>query len=119
MKNKIEQIILKAIGEDTQQSNMVYLTNPVQYPKNYSREYVDGYNEAKAELRTKAPEIAQEILDSVVGEMKGKIKTKRYKLIEHHQLDKVDSITIPDSYESAFELGRDISIKDLINHLTK
>jgi hypothetical protein len=53
MKNKIEQIILKAIGEDSIE--------------------IEGFpnlaNMPRRQLRAKAPEIAQEILDSVVGEI--------------------------------------------------
>jgi hypothetical protein len=53
MKNKIEQIILKAIGEDSIE--------------------IEGFpnlaNMPRRHLRAKAPEIAQEILDSVVGEI--------------------------------------------------
>jgi hypothetical protein len=67
MKNKIEQIILKAIGGDSNQimdtitnSEGAYLPTEIEIATEV------GYNRTLADLRDKAPEIAQEILDSVV-----------------------------------------------------
>jgi vacuolar-type H+-ATPase subunit H len=60
MKNKIEQILLKAIGEDE------VLPEDAPQDEDYANE---AYNQALAELRAKASEIAEEILDSVVEEI--------------------------------------------------
>jgi hypothetical protein len=66
MKNKIEQIILKAIGMDKDTESEFKIGSENSTPR-IIRD--NGYNQALADLRAKAPEIAQEILDSVVGEI--------------------------------------------------
>lgn len=45
------------------------------------------------------------------------LKGKTYEVKSIYEKDKVDSITIPYDYESAFNLGQTISIKNFINHL--
>jgi hypothetical protein len=95
MKNKIEQIILKAIGEDKVGN---YTDSEGNLVEVYGREYANAYNQAKAELRGKAPDIAEKIIKEVVGEI---VENKSYIEDDH------------------YGLGWNNALNQIINHLTK
>ena len=56
-------------------------------------------------------------IDSEIERLKKESKTRIFTVVKHEEMDRLGAITIPSSYESAFELGRTIESKDQRKHL--
>ena len=75
----------------------------------------EWYKDFEPALRT----TLQEQREEMVKVIEGMLRTNVYKLRKHSEPLSVHDITIPADYESAFRIGKEITLKDLLSHLTK
>ena len=90
----------------------------IEEDKGYKLGWNDSLNEIKPIIEEALAEQRNEVIDECIEFLKEKIRVKEYKLVTQPvSPTEFGEITIPVSYESAFELGRNFVYQNGIDEL--